>query len=289
MFEKVLVPTDFSKYSIKVLECVGGLPGVKKVVLLHVMAPPGDPAMVWDPGARLKEANARLAELKGLLEGQGLDVKTRFEVPSGGEVWKEIQSVADEEQASLMVMGARGKGFVEGILLGNVARKILRYGSTHLLLMRYKILEDVKEGPMEAFCARTFSRVLCPTDFSGPSEEAISFVKGLREVDQIILQHVISRGETSEEIDAHYQDATLKLNAIKEELERGGHEVSSHISVGSSAEKIISLAEKEDVSLVAMSSHGKGWLKQLIVGSTTYDVARLGSRPVLVIRAGKGD
>jgi len=34
-----------------------------------------------------------------------------------------------------------------------------------------------------------------------------------------------------------------------------------------------------------MSSHGTGWLKQLGVGSTTYDVAKMGDRPVLVIRA----
>jgi hypothetical protein len=39
MFEKVLFPTDFSKYSQKVLECVRELPGVNEVVLLHVIGP----------------------------------------------------------------------------------------------------------------------------------------------------------------------------------------------------------------------------------------------------------
>jgi len=35
-FEKVLFPTDFSKYSQKILECINELPGVRDVVLLHV-------------------------------------------------------------------------------------------------------------------------------------------------------------------------------------------------------------------------------------------------------------
>jgi nucleotide-binding universal stress UspA family protein len=36
-----------------------------------------------------------------------------------------------------------------------------------------------------------------------------------------------------------------------------------------------------------MSSHGKGWKKQLIVGSVAFEVSKNGTRPVLVLRAGK--
>ena len=41
MYEKVLVPADFSKHTNPVLECVGEIPKVKEVVLLHIVA--GDP------------------------------------------------------------------------------------------------------------------------------------------------------------------------------------------------------------------------------------------------------
>ena len=40
MFEKVLVPTDFSSYAHKILECVGDIHDVKEVVLLNVVARP---------------------------------------------------------------------------------------------------------------------------------------------------------------------------------------------------------------------------------------------------------
>ena len=35
MFEKVLIPTDFSKHAKKVIECVGEIPGIKQVVLYN--------------------------------------------------------------------------------------------------------------------------------------------------------------------------------------------------------------------------------------------------------------
>jgi nucleotide-binding universal stress UspA family protein len=287
MFEKVLVPTDFSKHSQKVIECVKALPGVKDLVLLHIIGPADPLARVWDPGGRIEEAKVKLAEQKKLMEGSGQRVKTRTEVVMEGEISRVIQKVADDERISLIAMGARGKGLVEGILLGNVAKDVLRYGNTNLLLMRYKMLEG-REGPtLDMFCSQPFSKVLCPTDFSNPAAEAIGFVKGIEGVEEILLQHVIFRGETWKEIDANREAAIEKLNAIRDELEKAGLKTKVYASVGSPAQEISNLAAKGDASLIAMSSHGKGWLEQLTVGSTTYDVAMMADRPVLVIRAGQ--
>ena len=286
MFEKVLFPTDFSKYSQKVLECVKELPGLRDVVLLHVIGPADPLARVWDPGGRIVESKAMLEEQSKILEGRGLNVKTRTEAIMEGDVSRVIQKVADEEGTSVIVMGARGKGVVEGIFLGNVAKNVLRYGNTNLLLMRYRILEGRSGPSLEKFCLHPFSKVLCPTDLSKPAEYAIAFIKGIQGVEEIVLQHVVSRGETWKEIEAQTKEITKKLDVIREGLEEAGIKVNIQASAGNPAEEIIALAEKEDVSLIAMSSHGMDWLKQLGVGSTTYDVARMGDRPVLVVRAG---
>ena len=97
MFETVLVPTDFSKYSDKVLECVGGLPGVKKVVLLNVIGPVDPLATIWNPGARLKVAKKKLLDQAKLLEAQGLEVEQRAEPMLEGEIFRNIQEVSEEE------------------------------------------------------------------------------------------------------------------------------------------------------------------------------------------------
>jgi len=287
MFEKILVPMDFSKYSQKVLECVRELPGAKEVVLLNVIGPSDPLARVWDPGGRIAEVNVKLGEQKKILENRGLNVKMRSEVIMEGDIARVIQKVADQEKISLIAMSARGKGVVEGIVLGNVAKNILRYGNTNLLLMRYKVLEDRGETTLEQFCSHPFSKVLCPTDLSDPASKTIAFVKGISGIGEILLQHVVFRGETWKEVEGHVEEATKNLNAIGEEIERVGLKVKVHVSVGSPAEQISDFASKEDVSLIVMNAYGKGWLKQLTVGSTTYDVAKMADRPVLVVRAGQ--
>jgi len=285
MFETVLVPTDFSKYSQKVIECVGGLPGVKKVVLLNVIGSADPLARVWDSGVRLEESKKKLAEQSKLLEAQGLEVKQRAEQMLEGDIFRRIQAVSDEEGVSLIVMGARGKGLVQNILLGNVAKSTLRYGDKHLLLMRYKMLEG--EVDLEQHCALIFSKVLCPTDFSEPSSEAINIIKGIKGVGEVLLFHVVTSGETWKQIDATMKEEVEKLNAIKADFEKIGIKASVRVTVGSPAEEIIEAAEEENVSLVAMSSHGKGWVKQLVIGSFAYEVSKNGTRPVLILRAGR--
>lgn len=46
MFEKILVATDFSKHAEKIIDCVGEIPGVKEIVLLHVLSGPIGACMV---------------------------------------------------------------------------------------------------------------------------------------------------------------------------------------------------------------------------------------------------
>ena len=108
MFEKVLVPTDFSKHAKKVIECVGEIPGIKQVVLLSVISRSAI-TRVWDPVAELKEVEARLMEEKKLIAAPGIEVKVRAVSVLEGEIGNAVQRVAEEEKASLVAMGAEGK------------------------------------------------------------------------------------------------------------------------------------------------------------------------------------
>jgi len=281
MFEKILVPTDFSKYSQKVLECISEIPGAKEVVLLNVVGPSDPLARVWDPGARAQESKEKLDKQMKFLSGLGLVPKVRSEVIMEGSIPRVIQRVADEEKVSLVVMGARGKSMVEGLFLGNVAKDLLRFGTTDLLIMRYKMLE----GDLEKYCSRILEKVVITTDFSEPAEKAINFIKEMKGIGEINLVHVVASGESAEDIDSSLTEAANVLKYYADELDAAGFKVKVHALSGNPADEIIKLAIKEDVSLIAMSSHGKGWLKQLMVGSTTYEVAKRADRPVLVVRA----
>ena len=283
MFEKVLVPTDFSKHAKKVIECVGEIPGIKQVVLLSVISRSAI-TRVWDPVAELKEVEARLMEEKKLIAAPGIEVKVRAVSVLEGEIGNAVQRVAEEEKASLVAMGARGKSRIQSALLGSVSRHALRFGDTHLLIMRYKILDS---GEMEKHCARVFSKVLFPTDFSQPAEVALSFLKNIQGIGELVLLNVVSTGETDEEIEANVATATKKTEEIAGELNKGGMKVTPRVVIGHPVEMIRTVADEEDVSLIAMSSQGAVAIKKGRIGSTAYDVANSADKPVLILRRSK--
>jgi len=285
MFEKVLFPTDFSEYAQKTLECIGEIPGIKELMLLHIVDATHPSKHGWTHGPHIENTKILMDEKKEYLESLGLKVKTKVDVITEGEVYREILRTAENEKVSLIVMGARGKSQIKDLLLGGVSTKVVRHAKTNLLIMRYKLVEDLEGVKHEKFCPMIFSKVLLPTDFSEFAGKTISFIKNIKDIKEIDLLNVVSKGETEEEIEENVNEAKNILGDIKEELGRAGFMVKEHVRVGNIPEEIISTAEDEDISLIAISPHGKGWFKELLVGSTTCAVVRRANRPVLVVRA----
>ncbi|HSD57018.1 MAG TPA: universal stress protein [Methanotrichaceae archaeon] len=280
MFEKVLVPTDFSTHSRRVLECVAYCPGIKEAVLVHVVTAD----WIGAPMSTLDKVEAHLEEEKRFLQetrkAWPFEVRSRLEVAVGSNVARALRRVADEEGVSLVMIGARGKSLIEGILLGNVAKDMLRYDDTHLMVLRHEMLEGREAAD---FCSRVFSRVLLPVDFSEPCSQAVAMVRKIEGLTEAVLVHVVFGGETSEQIEERVKRAEEMLSLLAKDLERQGIKTSYHVLRGSPAEEIKALARMEKATMIAMSSRGAGWLKQTL-GSTTYEVVRQADRPVLVIR-----
>ncbi len=284
MFEKVLFPTDFSDYAQKTFECIAGIPGIKEVVLLHVVDASRPSKHGWMYGQHVEDAKIRLEEQKEHLERLGLKAKVQVDVMTGGDISHSILGTADKENVSLIAMNARGRSLIKGLLLGSTALGVMRHSKTHVLLMRHKLAEGLEGEKFEKFCSHIFSKVLCPTDFSERTDETISFVKGLEEIKDMVLVHVVNRGETEKEIETNVEEAKKKLEDKKEGLVTAGFDVKYHVRVGNPAEEICSVADGEDVSLIAMGRRGKGWFRELLVGSTTSDVVKSAKMPVLVVK-----
>jgi len=145
MFKKILVPTDFSAYARKVLECIGEIPGLTDVVLLNVVA--RDPlARVWDPVAQAKDAEKKLAVEKKNFLAPGVNVKVKAVSALEGDIPEAINQIAKEEDVQMVVMGARGRSLISSALLGSASRNVLRFGDRHLLIMRYRIPGESDPG-----------------------------------------------------------------------------------------------------------------------------------------------
>lgn len=281
MYEKVLFPTDFSEYSQKTMKCIGDIPGIKDVILLHVVDAAHYSKQGWTYEQDIKDSKIRIKEQKEHLEELGLKIETKVNIIKNGDIADDILKTAEEEKVSLIVMNARGKSLVMGLLLGSTSLKIMRHAKIDTLLMHYKLVEGLEGDKFIKFCPKITSKVLCPTDFSESAKNTISFIKDLG-INEMVLVHVVTKGDLEEEIDANIQDARDKLAYIKDTLKLWN--IKEHIRVGNPAKEICSVAEDEDVSMIAMSSHGNDWFKELLLGDTTFDVVKMSKRPVLVIR-----
>lgn len=284
MFGKVLVPTDFSKHAKNTILCLTQIPGIHEIVLQHVFDATQHTKHGWTHEAHIENIRIQLEEEKNFLKNLGFVVTISVDVITSGDIVTAILRKAQCENVSHIIIGSRGRGLVKGLLLGSVSADILRHGKTNLMIIRDSLAEELEGTVFNRFCPGIFSRVLFPTDFSEPAQRALSSIKDIEGLGEIHLLHVVVKGETHEEIESNVLDSTKKLEEIKSDFAGAGFTVKIHIRLGRPADEIISLAQRENISLIIMSSHGKGLLTELFVGSTTLGVAIHANRPLLVIR-----
>jgi nucleotide-binding universal stress UspA family protein len=285
MLGKVLVPTDFSDNAKKILLCLTKIPGISEIVLQHVVDATHYTKRGWTHEPHIRNAKIQLGEEKELLENLGFTVTYAVDVITSGDIATAILRRAKNEGVSFIIMGSRGRGLIKGLVLGSVSSNVLRYGKTHLLLLRNDLAGELEGAVFDRFCPGIFSRVLFPTDFSKSAEMALSFLKDLEGLGEVHVLHVVTKGETKEEIESNIEEATKNLQGIINDLTGAGLNVRVHIRLGRPTDEIVSLVEAEEISLILMSSHGKGFLTGLIVGSTTLGVAIHSNKPLMVIRA----
>jgi nucleotide-binding universal stress UspA family protein len=123
--------------------------GHKPVTLLHVWDPPAEflapdafggaitptgPPIVELEEVALERANAIAREGYELARGEGFAVEQRVE-RSHSNTWRTIVDVADELDADLIVVGARGLSSVESVLLGSVSNAVVHHSRRSVLVV----------------------------------------------------------------------------------------------------------------------------------------------------------
>lgn len=292
MFEKVLVALDFSPYSQKILDRISEIPGIQEVVLLHVVDATRPARLEWTHGhPQIENTKLLMEEKKQFLEHLGLKVRVSVDVIvnaiTQGTVSHAILEIAETENVSLIVIGARGINPIQELLLGSVSSSVLRHAKMNVLVLHFNPARDVTDVSSASSYQKLFSKVLVPTDFSRSASDASAFVKTIPGIKEIVLLHVVNQVESQPEIEIHIKEAQTRLEDMKKEYIDSGIDGTIHVRVGDPTEMIRSVADEDNVSLIAMSAFGLDWVREILLGSTTFTVVRRTKKPVLIIRAGK--
>ena len=137
-----------------------------------------------------------------------------------------------------------------------------------------------------------YSRILVPLEHS-PYDVAI--VEHVRELAKfcgasVVLIHVAD-GWAARNVSQLNLRESEEMRVDREYLERtcaslsaDGLEVDSIIAGGDPAKEIADAAAREHCDLIAMSTHGHRFIKDMIYGSVANEVRHLSRVPVLVVR-----
>ena len=286
MFTKILIPTDFTDEADRVLDCAVGLKplGLKEVVLVHVIDI--SRALIWPMPEQIRIAiDEHLAQRSKSLEKDGIKVKTAV---LEGSPTDEILRSAEREKVSLIVTGSHGKRLVDELLQGSVSEGLGRESRVPILLIRYDILKDIeKRTDLSKYAAEMFKKVLLPLDLSPVSQKALHYTKQLKKAGagEVVLLHVVDskRMETEKEEAELYGRGKEEMAEAEKELKRSKLETKTIYKIGDPLQEILTLADAEDVSLIVMGSHGKGIVKEWMVGSVSLNVIRTADRPALLV------
>ena len=133
-------------------------------------------------------------------------------------------------------------------------------------------------------------KILAPTDFSELSAEGVRYACHLAKDTgaQVIVLNVIvldeSNTTTKREMEQH--NRRLEEFVAKTANHRADLKIRAVVVAGQPYGAIIDCAENEKVDLIVLSTHGRGGLSRMLIGSVTDKLLRGATCPVLVVPAG---
>lgn len=251
----------------------------------------GSPGAVLTPPERALV----LADLEGIVAAEtrdGLSVTIRR---AEGHAHAEILRASMEMKPDLVVIGAHGRSGFQRLILGSVTEKVLRRAPCPVL--------SVPPRAAESASPVVYKRILCPVDFSDSSLMALQYATSLAEEGNATLTvlHVVDYGlydwpDVFEELVSNQQLSIQEFRArcresSRERLERAVPAeartwctVESVLSEGKPYREIIGAAAEHHCDLIVMGVRGRNAFDLALFGSTTQQVVRLATSPVLTIR-----
>ena len=145
---------------------------------------------------------------------------------------------------------------------------------------------------------RNFTRILVPTDFSAPSNAALTLAKRMAAMSgaSLHLLHVLDDSTTTAaaavgvyEPSAELREKWLEgarslLSTQLTPAEQASFRSTEEVVVGTPARTIVENARANAIDLIVMGTHGRGGVEHLLMGSVAERVVRSAACPVLTVR-----
>lgn len=215
-----------------------------------------------------------------MMAGQEVQWESRICVGSPAE---EIDRIAREDQAQVVITATHGRRGLKRLLLGSVTERLMRTLPCPLLVVR----GDASKPARSPDGSTRFQRILIGCDFSPDADLALQHALSLAQEFQseLHLAHVIEmptytehlrpmlehRRSSSGEIKAFMQH---KLDALIPQDALNWCRASTVMLEGQPYEQLLQHAEQEAIDLIVLGTRGHGLIDTMLIGSTTDRVIR---------------
>jgi nucleotide-binding universal stress UspA family protein len=263
------------------------------LMLLHVQAPLPAEIVGFDPSAGLafgdweKSGQVLLAAAQAKAEAHapGLRIHTRLEYEAVVPALLEVSS-----DASLLVVGSRGRGGFTGLLLGSVSTQVTAHAQCPVV-----VVHDTDHRSYDGEPTEFANRVVIGIDGSELSRDAMAFAfdyasrHGLGitalhtwdvPVPDTVPPIIVSQAELDE-----VQDEELMITATQMSAWTDKHpdiNVVQKVMRGSAVAVLIGASK--DAALVVVGSRGRGGFLGLLLGSVSQALLHHAVAPVAVVR-----
>jgi len=277
--KSILVPTDFSELADNAIEVAIEISKNTKTTihLLHTV----EILHVWDEVSNYMEidttkqegysyihivtdkANEKLNVIKQRIEKQGVDCVVAVE---NGKPYEAILHYIKYNNISLAIMGTKGSSGLSEVVIGSNAQKIIRKSTCPILTIK---------GDQEEV---SFDNIVLASDFHDEKINAnMEYVANMASYfnSKVALLFVATPLNFSSEKEI---SENIEKLAVKSGLKN--YSIVVHKSE-SAEEGIMEYCQLRTPDMVAISTHGKGFLRKLFISNTTEYLANHLSTPLL--------
>ncbi|OSY87987.1 universal stress protein UspA [Tenacibaculum holothuriorum] len=272
--KKIIVPVDFSDYSERALQTAAFFAKEQnaEIVVVHMLELSN--AVINQSQSYIQEEAVfymKLAEkrFKEFLNKPYLEGIKITPIIKHFKIFSELDVLAREEEADLIIMGSKGTSGMQEIFVGSNTEKVIRHSKTPVLVIKEEAITsslkkaafacDFSDDDIDPLlkAEKLFSTLKCPLELVYVRTPYVKFksTKELNERIKLFLHKLQDSGLTEDKI----------------------HVVSEY----SIEEGLRYFVTQENVDVLVVATHGKKGFTHFFEGSISEDVANHSNFPVL--------
>lgn len=286
---KIILAADGSEQSYEAARGLSGLAPAEELTVLTVVNVPGlsyptigaglakDLSMEVEKAMR-EEGERLLERVVSILPPNPGPVKKTLQLGDPAEI---IISTAEERQADLIVIGARGLGQIQEQMFGSVSHRVISHAPCSTLIVKDSL--------------RKIHDLLVPLANQEDGDAVVRFfeTKPFRETVHVTLMHVVPfsqpvwpvgamipedfRKEIIEHGEQFTEEVASKLRSL-------GHEAKGFAIMGAPSFSIAEEVKSRQPDLIVMRTHSRSGLSRFLLGSVSHSVVHHTHCSVLLVR-----